>query len=204
MAQPVALDWPSIQAVVFDLDNTLVSSALDFAWLRQQLNCPPTVDLLDHVASQTTSTESQRAMQIITDHELDDARASHLMPGAQQLVNALAELRIHTAIVTRNCLAAAQTKLERHQLNIERLISREHFPPKPQPDALLALLAEWQLQPHQLLYVGDYIHDLNTAMNAQTPSCLVTFHPQQQDFRRYASLSVDSLEELIQPLRRSR
>ncbi len=70
MMQPVALDWPRIQAVVFDLDNTLVSSAIDFAWLRQQLNCPPAVDLLDHVASQTTPAESQRAMQIITGHEL--------------------------------------------------------------------------------------------------------------------------------------
>ncbi|SDG84779.1 haloacid dehalogenase superfamily, subfamily IA, variant 3 with third motif having DD or ED/haloacid dehalogenase superfamily, subfamily IA, variant 1 with third motif having Dx(3-4)D or Dx(3-4)E [Vibrio xiamenensis] len=202
--QPVVIDWPSIQAVVFDLDNTLVSSALDFAWLRQQIGCSPTVDLLEHANNQATLAESQRAMQVIIDHELDDARHSHLMPGAQQLILALAELKLHTAIVTRNCLEAAQIKLERHQLNIERLISREHFAPKPQPDALLALLDEWQLKPHQLLYVGDYIHDLNTAINAGTPSCLVNFHPQHQDFRRYASITVDNLQQLIPPLRQSR
>ena len=38
-----------IKAIVFDLDNTLVSSDMDFRWLREQIGCPLDSDLLSYV-----------------------------------------------------------------------------------------------------------------------------------------------------------
>lgn len=37
---PFPLQLDKIKAVVFDLDNTLVSSDMNFGELRQQLGCP--------------------------------------------------------------------------------------------------------------------------------------------------------------------
>ncbi len=195
-SHPVKLDWTKIKAMVFDLDNTLISSQLNFVWLREQIGCPPKRDLLDYI-DELPHQQAQKAHQIVVDHELDDARHSELMPGAKALLNVLAREQHHVAIITRNCQAAAEQKLEQHGLTISPVISREHYAAKPSPDALNALLESWQLMPEELIYVGDYVHDLHTAINAKTPSCLVTNHPMHREFSAYASLTVNSLDQLI-------
>ncbi|MFD2017251.1 HAD family hydrolase [Vibrio olivae] len=106
-SHPVKLDWTKIKAMVFDLDNTLISSQLNFVWLREQIGCPPQRDVLDYV-DELPHQQAQKAHQIVVDHELDDARHSALMPGAKALLNVLAHEQHHVAIITRNCQAAAK------------------------------------------------------------------------------------------------
>lgn len=48
---------------------------------------------------------------------------------------------------------------------------REAFPPKPAPASLLAMLAELNLAPEQVLYCGDSDVDMHTAGNANITSC---------------------------------
>ncbi|OLQ93418.1 phosphatase [Vibrio panuliri] len=188
-----------IKAIVFDLDNTLVSSDMDFFSLREEIGCPFDRDLLTFTDEITCPTLRADTEQMILDHELEDAKSSHPMPGCVTILRYIERKALHTAIITRNCFEAASAKVKHNNLNIERIISREHFAPKPAPDALNSLASEWQLAPKQVLYVGDYLYDLQAAFNANMPSCLVN-HGIEKPFEHQASVVVPHLNDLTQLL----
>lgn len=195
----VQLDTSDIKAIVFDLDNTLVSSNMNFQWLREQVGCPQEHDLLSYVDDIQCPQQSAKATELILQHEMDDAAHSAPMPGCLTLLSFIEKNDLHTAIITRNCEMAALRKVTHNRLNISRIITREHFPPKPAPDSLLALANEWALKPHQVLYVGDYLYDLQAAFNACMPSCLVT-NGKDSLFHAHASVVVKQLDELVELL----
>lgn len=155
----------NIAGIIFDLDGTLVASQLDFTLLREQVGCPADMDILDYVANLPAQPQ-QQALDIIEHHELEDAQSSHWLPGAQNLVNAIIQLGLPVAIVTRNSPKAAQIKLNNNQIPIETLLTREDAPAKPDPTALLQIAQQWQVDPETIIYVGDYKYDLEAARNA--------------------------------------
>ena len=189
-----------INGVIFDLDNTLVSSALDFDWLRQQLGCTADTDLLGYIDDITDLSLRTQLENKVIEHELADARQSTIMPECKSLLAYLHQQKIPTAVVTRNCAQAAMLKINHHQLQFERIVSREEFPPKPAPDALLDIAKQWQLAPQNILYVGDYVYDLDAAFRANMPSCLVT-NGENLPFTLQASMVVQRLGGLTQILR---
>lgn len=163
-----------IKAVVFDLDNTLVSSNINFQQLRNELKCPVGKDLLTHVDETKCDRKRQQRIDTVLRHELNDAKASDLMEGARSLTNWLAEEGLKFGIITRNCREAAKMKLGAHALEVEEVITREDFPAKPDPSALLHLMDKWQLQQSSVLYVGDHQYDILTAHNAGCLSCFIS------------------------------
>lgn len=188
-----------LKAIVFDLDNTLVTSDMDFMWLRNKVGCPESSDLLTFTDQIACPKQRAVAERQILDHELQDAQNSEPMPGCESILHYIESKALYTAIITRNCFQAAETKVAHNNLNIERIISREHFAPKPSPDALNSLVKEWQLQPEEVLYVGDYLYDLQAALNAKMPSCLVN-HGTEKPFEHHASIVVAHLNDLTQLL----
>jgi len=185
-----------IKAVVFDLDNTLVTSSLNFALIRQELGCPQEQDLLTYIEA-LPEDQKQIATERVLNHELKDAYESKPLEGCQALLETLGQLNLKTAIVTRNCRKAAQIKSNQSKLNIPIVITREDFPAKPSPDSLLHLLDIWQLAQDELLYVGDYLYDIQTAKNANVKSCFLTFS-RETDYAHLADLVVKNLTELEQ------
>ena len=199
MSTPIPCNM--ISGVIFDLDNTLVSSALDFDWLRQQLSCAANIDLLQYIADIPDVTHRKQLEEKVIEHELADARQSTIMPECENLLSYLRQQKIPTAVVTRNCAQAAKLKIDHHQLQFDRIVSREEFPSKPAPDALLDIAKQWQLVPQNILYVGDYIYDLQAAFRANMPSCLVT-NGDDVRFTNQASIVVQQLDGLTDILRK--
>lgn len=193
---PFPLVIGNIKAVIFDLDNTLVSSDMDFKYLRQQLGCPQSEDLLEFVETLQHPHHKEHAHNVIFDHEISDANQSSPMAGCHEILAYLDKKAIKTAIVTRNCQLATQRKLEHNQIKVERVITRECYPAKPNPLSLLVLAKDWRLMPHEVLYVGDFLYDLQAAYNARMPSCLV-HHGNVSEFHRCASLSLKELTDLV-------
>ncbi len=193
---PFPLNVNRIKAVIFDLDNTLVSSDMNFKDLRQQLGCPQSEDLLDYVEKLEHPHHKEHAHNVIFDHEISDAEQSSPMLGCHEILAYLHKEKIKTAIVTRNCQIATQQKLKHNNIEVERVITRECYPPKPNPLSLQVLAKDWRLMPHEVLYVGDFLYDLQTAYNAQMPSCLI-HHGNVTDFQAYASLAVKELTDLL-------
>ena len=180
--------------VIFDLDNTLVSSTLNFDSIRASLGCEKDIDLLDFVEA-LPAQQQREANELLVEYEINDALNASKLAGTDELLALLSSLELPCAIVTRNCRQAAVVKIQNNNIDIATLLTREDHKAKPAPDALLHLAKLWQIAPENLLYVGDYLYDLQAAENAKTMSCLVT-HGQTLDYANLANIVVDELTEL--------
>ncbi len=183
-----------IQAVVFDLDNTLVSSSLDFALIRQELGCDKSQGILEFIA-QLPLEQQQQATDRVISHEVSDAHTAYALEGCHELLKTITESPLETAILTRNCRQAARVKINKNQIDVPIILTREDHPAKPAPDALLYLAELWQIAPENILYVGDYLYDVQIAQNANARSCLLTFD-RELDFADMADIKVKNLNEL--------
>jgi HAD superfamily hydrolase (TIGR01549 family) len=164
-----------IKGVVFDLDGTLVSCDLCFQKMREVIGCPLEEDILTFVASLDDKAQTI-ANRKIKDLELADAYAATWIDGAKQFIKLLASYSIPMAVITRNSREASLIKKNNNQIPIDRIISREDAPAKPDPTALISLAEEWQLAPNTLLYIGDYLYDIEIARNAGVQSALFCEH----------------------------
>lgn len=162
----------AMHGVIFDLDGTLVSSELNFSLIKAQVGCPAEQDLLDFIAQLPSPYMQEEAMNIVYQHELLDAQNAAVLPGVVDTLNALKEKDIPMAIVTRNFDKAAAIKLQNNPLPIEIVLTRSDAPAKPDPSALLSIASLWNIPTENLLYVGDYVYDIQAAQNANMRSCL--------------------------------
>ena len=162
----------AIQGVIFDLGGTLVSSELDFTLIKAQIGCPCEQDLLDYIAQLPSPYMREEAMNIVHQHELQDAQFATILPGVTEAVNALKVKNIPMAIVTRNFDKAAAIKLQNNPLPIETALTRSDAPAKPDPSALNAIATLWNIHASNLLYVGDFLYDIQAAHNANMRACL--------------------------------
>lgn len=160
-----------IKAIIFDLDGTLVESRLDFARMRADIACPQDQDILAFISSLKPG-EREEAESIVHQHEIIDAKNVSLITGVDTMLAQIAELGLHTAIVTRNSQIATELKLVQTGIEVERVLTRECAPPKPSPEALLQLCDSWQVSPQEAIYIGDFLYDLQAAANANMHACL--------------------------------
>lgn len=161
-----------INAVVFDLDGTLVDSKLDFTAICDDIGWPQGTPLLEQLAMLGDTKDAARAAAIIRQHELAGAAAASWMPGAEACLHHLREQGYPLAILTRNMREATQQMLQRLRIPISLVLTREDCAAKPDPEGL-HLIAEHIAVPCQnILYVGDYLFDLQVASNAGAMSCL--------------------------------
>ena len=193
------VELTTVKGVLFDLDNTLVSCTMNFKEMRRRVGCPEGVDILSHVSGLSMELQRQ-AHQAIKQIEVDDAANSIALNGAVTLLSFLKDLGIPTAIITRNCLEASLIKLERTNIKANQLITREDFPAKPDPSALLHIANLWGAYTQELLFVGDFKYDLEAAKNAYMPSCLV-HNIENNDFAHLASITSKDLITLTQDLK---
>ncbi|TWX64769.1 HAD family hydrolase [Colwellia demingiae] len=185
--------------VIFDLDNTLVSSSLNFDCIRESLGCAKEIDLLDFVDS-LPENKKIAANKVLVDYEISDALSASKLAGTDELLALLSKLSIPCAIVTRNCKQAALIKLNNNNIDVPILLTREDHKAKPAPDALLHLAQYWNTPPENLLYVGDYLYDLQAAQNANTMSCLVTY-AKALSYASLANIVVNDLSELSEAIK---
>ena len=188
------------QGVIFDLDNTLVSSSLNFKHIRAEIGCTEHTDLLTYI-EQLPEVEAQAAMNIVLSYEYQDAESAVLMPGVVECLAALAEQNIKMAVVTRNCQHAAQLKLAETGLEFDIVLTRDDAPAKPDPTALLQVADSWQVNPSQCIYVGDFLFDIQAADNAQMDSCLYILdaRPDYADTATHTIEHFSQLTKLVLP-----
>ncbi|RPA64193.1 HAD family hydrolase [Shewanella frigidimarina] len=184
-----------IKGIIFDLDGTLVESSLDFDLIRQQIGCPNGIDLLKYVDELSCKATKANANKIILEHEYQDAISAKPIKGMTELINAIEAAKLPTAIVTRNSLAASAMKVTQNNIAIDNVLTREHFPAKPAPDALLAIATEWHINPQHIIYVGDYLYDIQAANNAGMIACLIN-HGIERDYQYLADIVIEELSQL--------
>ncbi len=164
-----------LSGIIFDMDGTLVDSGLDFAAIRDAMGLRPGIPILEQLA-ELSQADRETKEEILHHHELEGAKRASMIDGADRLLQALSKEGRPMAIVTRNNTVVTQHTLK--FLNIghyfDIVICREDGPHKPDPWAILEICRRWQFSVDQVVMVGDFELDIQSARNAGCPSVLFT------------------------------
>lgn len=152
-----------IKGFIFDLDCTLVTSDLNFIKMKERVGCPIAEDILEYISHIEDDQKRIAAEAAVVNMEIEDALSAKWIPGAQSFIETLHLCNIPMAIVTRNCKAATSIKIDNNRIPIKSVITREDAPSKPDPTALQMIAQEWCMEPSDIVYVGDYIYDIQAA-----------------------------------------
>lgn len=170
------MNLSAVRNWVFDMDGTLTVAVHDFAAIRVALGIPSEDDILTHLAA-LPSAEAEAKHAWLLEHERDLAVASTAATGAVELVRELAGRGCQLAILTRNARELAHVTLEAIGLadyfDKELVLGRDEAAPKPSPDGLLKIAQAWDVDPSELVMVGDYRIDLECGRTAGARTVLV-------------------------------
>ncbi|XXG42707.1 hypothetical protein AAC387_Pa01g2918 [Persea americana] len=158
-----------LRGVVFDMDGTLTVPVIDFAAMYKSVlgeeeykamraKSPSGIDILQHI--ETWSPEKQqKAYEIIADIERQGLDQLQIMPGAIELCGFLNSNKIRRGLITRNVKDAVDLFHLRFGMVFTPAISREFRPYKPDPAPLLHICSTWDVQPNEVIMIGDSLKD---------------------------------------------
>src|SRR5690625_327756 len=198
MKLPTAQALSQIRGVVFDLDDTLVASGLDFVAIRKAVGGPVEMGIIEYIDT-LTGAARERAEATLRAAEWQGAKQATWMPHAATLVGELGSRGLPQAILTRNARDISQAMISRLAIPIETLVAREDCQPKPNPEGLLMIAEQWQIPPQHMVYIGDHSYDIEAALAANMVACL--FIPEHKKDRyptdSRAHRVVDDLRALL-------
>ncbi|MFN9068390.1 MAG: HAD family hydrolase, partial [Bdellovibrionales bacterium] len=116
--------------------------------------------------------EKQKAIETIHRFELEGAMNSTLIPGVEEFLIELKSKKIPVALFTRNSREIATITSLQHGLNFDLIITRDEAPPKPKPDGLKKIARYFGVPTTDMLFIGDYLYDLQAGLASQTPTAL--------------------------------
>ena len=160
-------------AVVYDLDGTLVTLAVDWdavatdviaVYEDSEINVTGAGlwSLLENAADHGIAEEVEAA---ISRHEREGARRSRRC----SLADDLAARTVPIGVCSLNCEAACRLALEAHDLTeyVDAVVGRDSVAThKPDPEPLLATLDALGVDPENSLFIGDSPRDEETAERA--------------------------------------
>ena len=208
---------PAFDAYLFDLDGTLLNSALDICGAVQQVlsataECPEVpyeflrgyigrhlIELFGDLFPHYSSAQIDRMIQ--------DYRAIYLARGHAQtamypgVIEALAALPGRKATATTK--GTPTTRAVLHQFGLlqyfDHVQGTDGIPSKPAPDVLLAALNGLSAQPAGCLMVGDSTADMEAGRRAGVKICAVRYgYGNLEDLAKWEpDYWVSDLRELI-------
>ncbi len=167
------------RAFAFDLDGTLIDSQIDFLSLRKELGLVKGEPILEAISSWPAD-QREQAHKVIHDYEIRGALSSCRIAGACEFLEVLLNLKVPVGIFTRNSRATANWSLERHEIRVDLMVTRDEGNPKPDPQGLFNIAQAFNVKPSELLFVGDYLYDLQAGLRAGVPTAL--YIPSEPDF----------------------
>ncbi len=178
----------AVRGVIFDMDGTLVDSMLDFEAMRSDMGLPSGQPILEALANMPAGEEKDRSLAVLREHELRGASRATLMPGVEAALADLSQRKIQQGIRTRNSREATDMVVAGLELSFSMVLTREDAPVKPDPQGLLDISQEWNLPPGEILFVGDYLFDMQAGRRAGMQSVLympkeVPSYVEESDFQ---------------------
>jgi len=185
----------AFDAVIFDMDGTLIEQQIDFATLRAELGVPDGVGIIEHLAALPADRQTQ-ANRHLLDAELAAAAKAVLYPDTRETLDRIQQAGLKTALLTRNAPEVMELILERFALRFDLTWARDQGPIKPEPDGVLRACGKLGVRPERTACVGDFRYDVVAANDAGAVSVLLT----NRGVHECASLAdhvIDRLSELI-------
>lgn len=155
---------------IFDLDNTLADSAIEFDAMRQELGLPLGKDMLEEIDGRPAA-EAAVLRRRLAALEREYALRAQPLPGVHELLASLVERGARLGILTRNSHANALQTLSVCDLaeffDPAHVLGRDQAAPKPDPAGIRKLLAAWGAAPATAAMVGDFRYDLEAGRRAE-------------------------------------
>ena len=208
-----------LQAVLFDLDGTLIASEIDFAAMKRGVleiaarhgvsdATLVALDILGVIKESAGRLDAARAEALkaeaeafLTEIEVRACLEAKPFPGACELLQKLAAEGIPVGIVTRNCRASADAVLSQFHLPHDLLLTRNDVAnTKPHPEHLLVALRFLEAEPSHALMVGDHRMDIEGGKRAGVFTVGILAPDRPADFfdELKPDLVVRSLQEVME------
>ncbi|KAM3249460.1 haloacid dehalogenase-like hydrolase domain-containing protein [Capsicum annuum] len=160
---------PHLKGIVFDMDGTLTVPVIDFQamyravlghdeYVAVKSKNPSGIDILHHIESWIPD-KQKKAYQVIADFEKQGLDHLQIMPGAAELCSFLDSRNIRRGLITRNVKDAVDLFHQRFGVKFSPALSREYRPYKPDPAPLLHICSTWEIQPNEVMMIGDSLKD---------------------------------------------
>ncbi|TKY51816.1 Haloacid dehalogenase hydrolase domain-containing protein [Spatholobus suberectus] len=158
-----------LRGVVFDMDGTLTVPVIDFPamyravlgdeeYRRMKAESRSGIDILGHVEAWPPH-EQRKAFDTIAEYERQGLDRLQIMPGAAELCALLDSKKLRRGLITRNMKSAVDLFHERFGITFSPALSREFRPYKPDPAPLLHICSLWEVQPNEVIMIGDSLKD---------------------------------------------
>ena len=217
MGEPISR-FSAVRALIFDLDGTLIDSKLDLALavnaaLSEMGRGPLAHDTIFSYVGQGAPALIARALggaaseedcalgleffiKYYSAHKLDN---TVLYPGVRETLDALKGMPM--AVYTNKPVRVSRSIIQELGVagHFRHVYGGNSFErKKPDPMGVESILREFGAAPEQVMIVGDSEVDVQTARNAGTWVCGVTYGFGSHHFTEYPpDLLVDSLAELL-------
>ena len=211
-----------IQAVLFDMDGTLLDTAKDFYAIVQSMRTERGLAPFDDeigvrqqvsrgaqimVAYAFALKPNDPTVEPLRDtflarYELQHAQFTEPFPGVLDLLQHLDDAGIRWGVATNKPLRFAQPIMDALNLSARSavLLCPEHVThSKPAPDMLLAACQQLQLDPRQVIYVGDDQRDIDAGRAAAMHTVAVRYGyivPSDNPCNWGADAVIESMAEL--------
>lgn len=179
--------------IVFDFDNTIVHSRIDFAGIRRDLIAllrraghPDAVDdrlarlsigqIIEAGAAHDPRVEEE-AWRIVLDYETTGMESATVEPDAATALSGLRAAGFRLSVLTNNARPATLAALDLFDLRaaFDLVLTRDEVPMKPEPAGILRAMATFGVGPERTVMVGDSWLDGAAALRAAVP--FVGFRP---------------------------
>lgn len=183
-----------VEAVLFDMDGTLIDSRYDWDEVRRQLKLPPGAPILESLDPMSAEELSWRQERL---HAIE-SEASHraaLFAGVPELLALLRQKGLPSALVTNNTRASAELMIRRHGLRFDAVITRDDGVYKPTPRPLRLAAGRLGVPLARCLLVGDTGQDVAAAGEAGCK--LVLLHRRHPELEHRADHALDTVADLL-------
>ena len=186
-----------LEAVLFDLDGTLLDSFPDFLASLQNLNIESSTQQIDqavvraHVSDGSskllnlvfnidTNDESfeEHKRNFLTEYEKNILMYGNLFHGISDLLNFLIDNKIPYGIVTNKPRKYTEIILKKSSLLRQSKVvicCDDGFKSKPNPEGINHACNVLGVQKSKCIYIGDHMNDLNASLSAGTISGICSF-----------------------------
>jgi phosphoglycolate phosphatase len=192
-----------VQAVLFDLDGTLLDTAPDFTLVVNKLLEAHNREALDPLEIRNAVSRGARALvslafDITTDHEQFNSLLEELLdlysenlhvasrpfPGIVELLRFLQQHSLQWGIVTNKPVRFTEPLLAAINLDppCDTVICPDHVQnTKPHPEPLLLACKQLDCDPGQAIYIGDHLRDIEAGRQAGMYTIAATYGYLDQD-----------------------
>lgn len=154
-----------IEAVLFDMDGTLVHSVYDWEAIRDALGVSGR-SILDEIEAIPDPGEREAKRAMLEAFEREASLAATLKDGAAELVAFVRDRGFKTALVSNNSADNVEHILEKFGLAFDEVLTRDVGFHKPSGAPLREVMRRLDVRPEQCMYVGDYLFDVQAGRDA--------------------------------------